>query len=89
MRKIDRLIRWGGVALVAAAVASELRRPAGEREWHGMLAGVVPYDLRPPTPDRVRRRMWDPDNDALFVPQVFGVGWTVNLGRLARAIQTR
>jgi len=31
---------------------------------------------------RVRERMWAPDDPHLVMPQVFGVGWTVNLGRL-------
>jgi hypothetical protein len=42
---------------------------------------VVPYDFRLPTWARVRERMWAPDRPGLLSPQVFGVGWTVNLGR--------
>lgn len=78
--------RWPGLlvgaALVGAAVATELRKPAGERTWEGRLAGLVPYDLRPPTPARVRQRLWNSAEPRLFVPTVFGVGWTVNVRRL-------
>jgi Family of unknown function (DUF5808) len=71
-------------SLVAAAVVTELRKPPGERTWVGRLGGFVPYDLRPPTLQRVRSTFWAPDNPKILVPHAFGVGWTVNLGRLAR-----
>ena len=71
-----------GVALVGAAVATELRKPAEERTWHGKLAHWVPYDLRPPTLARVHERLWNPADRHVLVPTVFGVGWTVNFGRL-------
>jgi uncharacterized protein DUF5808 len=71
-------------AVTVAAIAKELRRPPNEREWNGRLAGFVPYDFRPPTLQRFRERMWNPEQPNLFSPHVFGVGWTVNVGRLAR-----
>ncbi|HEX4225390.1 MAG TPA: DUF5808 domain-containing protein [Pseudonocardiaceae bacterium] len=71
-----------GIGLVAAVVATELRKPPEEREWHGKLGGFVPYDLRPPTFTKVKDRVWDTDNPNLIVPQAFGIGWTVNVGRL-------
>lgn len=74
-------VRAGGLLLLGWAVVRELRLPPEERRWHGRLAGFVPYDLRPPTPARLRERMWAPAGP-LLSPQVVGVGWTVNLGRL-------
>jgi hypothetical protein len=71
-----------GVAAVGAAIASELNKPAEERTWHGKIAGVVPYDFRPPTVDRAKERAWNPDG-AFLSPQIFGVGWIPNLGRIA------
>ncbi len=68
--------------LTAAAVATELRKPPAEREWHGKIGGFLSYDLRPPTFAKVRDRMWDLDNPNLIVPHAFGIGWTVNFGRL-------
>ncbi len=72
------------VALLGAAIAQELRKPSNERTWTGTVAGVVPYDLRPPTVERVRSRIWAPDDPRIVMPHAFGVGWTVNLGRVAR-----
>jgi hypothetical protein len=37
---------------------------------------------------RVRQRLWSPQ-EPLVQPRVFGVGWTVNVGRLGAAVQRR
>jgi Family of unknown function (DUF5808) len=86
---LSRLIGMAAMAAAVAAVTKELRRPASERTWHGEVAGFVPYDFRAPTMDRVKERLWSPDDPRVFKPQVFGVGWTVNLGRLLSLAQDR
>ncbi len=83
-----RLIRLTTAALAVAAVVKELRTPAEERQWHGSL-GFVPYDLRMPTFARIKERMWDPDNMHVINPRVFGVGWTVNIGRVVELVRHR
>jgi hypothetical protein len=85
LQKIVRLIT---LALAAAAVVKELRTPAEEREWNGVL-GFVPYDFRIPTVARIKQRMWDPEGAHLLSPRVFGVGWTLNLGRLVELVRRR
>lgn len=74
-----------GLGLVGAAIAQELSRPAEQRTWHGRLAGVIPYDFRPPTLDRLRQAYWSPENPNLFTDHPFGVGWALNLARLRPA----
>jgi hypothetical protein len=81
LRNIRRLIRFTAFALVAAAVATELAKPAPERTWQGKVAGVVPYDFRPPTWQKIREAYWNPESDRLFSDRVFGVGWALNLYR--------
>ena len=81
---IVAIVRILGIGLVAAAVVKELRTPKSDRQWHGLLVGFVPYDFRPPTLDRLRASVWDPDSSQVVTPQVFGVGWSLNLGRLLR-----
>ena len=76
------LVRLVAMGLTAAAVVKELRTPAEERTWHGEVAGFVPYDFRVPTVARFKERIWDPKGEHLLSPQVFGGGWTVNLGRV-------
>jgi hypothetical protein len=81
LRRFVRLVAFG---LVLAALIDQLRRDPEERTWEGSVAGIVPYDFRMPTLERARSRWWNTADDRLFVPQVFGVGWTVNLARLAK-----
>jgi hypothetical protein len=79
---LRKLIKWTAIALAVVAIVEQLRRPSDERTWEGTVVGFVPYDFRPPTIERARSRWWNPDEPRLFVPQVFGVGWTINLARL-------
>jgi hypothetical protein len=83
---LTKLIAAAAGALVGAAVARELDKPADAREWHGDVGGV-PYDFRPPTLEKLRRSAWDPENPSLLTPHAFGVGWSVNFARLAALVQ--
>jgi Family of unknown function (DUF5808) len=83
---ISRII---GAALLVAALGKELSKPASERTWTGKVASFVPYDFRRPTFARVQERLWAPDNPHLMTPQVFGVGWTVNFGRVMSLLRAR
>jgi|SRR5829696_4565529 len=85
LRKLFRLVT---LVLAAAAVVKELRTPAEERQWHGCL-GFVPYDLRMPTIARFKERMWNPESAHVISPRVFGVGWTVNAGRVLDLVRHR
>lgn len=86
MNTTKTLLGLAAVAVLSAVIAAEARKPAAERTWEGSLGGVVPYDLRPPTVERVRERMWAPDDERVIMPHVFGIGWTVNIGRIARRL---
>jgi len=78
---VRRLVRFAVFGLIVAAVATELAKPAEDRTWEGRVVGVVPYDFRPPTLQRIRDAYWNPYSDRLFSDRVFGVGWAVNLHR--------
>jgi hypothetical protein len=86
VRRAYQLVAAG---LLTAAVVKELRTPASARTWHGDLAGTVPYDLRRPSLRRLRDRTWAPDDPRLFLPRAFGVGWSVNVGRVVRLVRDR
>jgi hypothetical protein len=76
------------LALLGAAVYTELQKDPADREWNGKVGGVVPYDLRTPSFDRFKAAVWNPEDDRIFTPSPFGVGWTLNLAQvkeLARA----
>jgi hypothetical protein len=73
------LVRLIGLVLTAIAIYQELRKPPAERTWNGKVADFVPYDFRAPTLERVKSRLWNPEDPTIIMPTVFGVGWTVNL----------
>lgn len=67
------------IVLVGLAVRDQLRLPPEERTWHGRVGDVIPYDFRRPTLERILATYWNKESSQILVPQVFGVGWTVNL----------
>jgi hypothetical protein len=75
--------------LLAWAVITELRKPKEERTWQGKLAGFIPYELRPPTLERVRETYWDPNDEHVLKPPVWGVGWALNVGRVVELIRRK
>lgn len=78
------IIRTATVVALVAAIVREMRLPPDQRSWRGRLLGFVPYDLRPPTPQRLVQAFWNPRSDEVLGAQPFGVGWAVNLPALAR-----
>jgi hypothetical protein len=79
-----RTLAW--VALIAA-IYQELRKPPAERTWHGKVGGLIPYDFRVPTVEKIKAAYWDPSSDTIFTEHVFGVGWAVNIPVLIRKTQ--
>ena len=55
------------------------------RQSHGRFLRV-PFEFRVPTPQRIRQRLWNPDEESIVTPQAFGVGWTLNLYQVARRL---
>ena len=55
------------------------------RQSHGRFLRV-PFEFRVPTAQRVRQRLWNPDEESVVTPQAFGVGWTLNLYQVARRL---
>lgn len=84
-----KLVGLVGLALTAAAVLQELRRPRAERSWHGRVLGFVPYDFRLPTVPRLRASVWQPEAEEWLLPRSFGVGWSPNLGKLVETLKAR
>ena len=81
VRRLRRMAKVAGFGLMVAAISQEMSKPESEREWHGKVAGLVPYDFRPPTWERIRAAYWNPDDPRIFTDRVFGVGWAINLYR--------
>ena len=66
------------VIYVVIAIAQQLQRPSEERTWYGKIAGI-PYDFRLPTVERIRDTFWNKNTSQIFLPQAFGIGWSINL----------
>jgi hypothetical protein len=83
LRNLAQLV---GLVLLVASIVRELPLPKQRRTWQGVVFGKVPYDLRPPTFDRLKAVIWNPRDSRIVVPTAFGVGWTVNLAALRARI---
>jgi len=86
MKDLYRLARTAVWLAFFGALYQELKKPDAERTWHGKVAGVVPYDFRLPTFERLREAYWNPESDQIFTDRVFGVGWAVNIPVAARRV---
>jgi hypothetical protein len=75
-----------GTLLAILAVLDQVGRRPEDRDWHGRVLGV-PYDFRAPTIERLLERVWNPRDERIIVPQVIGIGWTINLFQLKRRAQ--
>ena len=83
------IVRTALFGAVVAAVWSELRKSPEERTWHGKLLGVVPYDFRLPSVERLRQAYWNPRSPKLFTDRPVGVGWAVNVPTALRRLGVR
>ena len=83
------LVRTAVVGTLIGAIYVELRKPPEERTWNGKLLGVVPYDFRLPTLERLRSAYWNPRSPKVFTDRPFGVGWSVNIPTALRRLGVR
>ena len=79
---LGRMIQIAAFTLTVAAVLQELEKPTEARKGYGKVAGIVPYDFRLPTTERFKESYWNPYERRVLTPEVFGVGWAINLYRL-------
>lgn len=72
----------GTPAEYAAAVREAFGADSDAVKPQGRILGM-PYEFRALTADRVMDRMWNPADPRIFMPRLFGVGWTINFGAVA------
>jgi len=70
------------VDALAATVGETGDAGEADEPSYGRLGGV-PIDLTPPTAERVAHTWWNPRDERIFVPRVFGLGWALNVGAVA------
>jgi hypothetical protein len=49
----------------------------------------LPYDLRRPSAERFRKRVWNPESHTIWAPKSFGWGYGVNMAEVARRLHLR
>lgn len=76
--KKSNIFRWIPLVIGAIAIIDQLRREPEDRTWTGEVA-IIPYDFRFPSLQRIQERWWNPDDERILTPHVFGVGWSINL----------
>ena len=82
-----RIIQVTAITITLIAVCQELEKPQEERKWYGIVAGICPYDFRMPTIDRIKNAYWNPDDERIFTPPVFGIGWAINFCSLLESMR--
>jgi hypothetical protein len=83
---LKKLIQLVFAFLFAYALLEQWSRDPKDRTCEGHAFGV-PYDFRPPTPERFVERWWNPSDERILTPHFFGVGWSINLYQLSRRMQ--
>jgi len=78
VKSINRLLQATIITLTLVAVCQELEKPKEKRQWHGKVAGFIPYDLRLPALERIRETYWNLYDSRIVVPEAFGIGWAIN-----------
>ncbi len=56
------------------------------KQSHGTFLHV-PFEFRRPTVQRIRKRWWNPDDESIFTPHVFGVGWSINVYQVRKRLE--
>ena len=90
--ELDALIWLARTAVIGAvlgAIYVELRKAPEERTWNGRLLGVVPYDFRLPSVEKLRQAYWNPHSPKLFTDRPLGVGWSINIPTVLRRLGVR
>jgi hypothetical protein len=83
------IVRTALFGAVVAALWSELRKAPEDRTWNGRLFGVVPYDFRLPSIERLRQAYWNPRSPKVFTDRPVGVGWAINVPTALRRLGVR
>lgn len=76
-----RIAQAAIITVTLAAVCQEMEKPREERDWHGKV-GIIPYDFRLPTIERIKNGYWNSESTKIFSPEVFGIGWAINFHAL-------
>ena len=78
------LLNWKTIA--TAFTVATIVYAIKTRQSHGHFLRV-PYDFRVPTIQKFRERLWNPDDPRVLTPQVFGIGWSLNIYQMIKQLR--
>lgn len=81
--RINRSERAGVLAAVATAIVGLVAFM--RRETEGELLGI-PYSFSPPTIERLKGRLWNPEDTRILTPHIFGWGWSINFYQIGKRL---
>ena len=81
--RVNRSERAGVIAAFATAVVGLVAFM--RRETEGELLGI-PYSFSPPTIERLKGRLWNPEDTRIFTPHIFGWGWSINFYQIGKRL---
>jgi hypothetical protein len=73
------------IAVVGALLLPPLALRLAGRPLTGRFLGI-PYDFSPPTAERIAHTLWNPSDDGVMAPHVYGWGYSVNLHAAGRRL---
>jgi hypothetical protein len=73
------------VLILAVLVLPPLVLRALGLPLNGSVLGM-PYDFRTPTPTRLKQAAWNPQNDHMLTPHIYGWGYALNLHAVGRRL---
>ena len=78
MRRLATTWRFVVMAFTVATLVHAYRTKQSHDRYMN-----IPFGFRFPTPGRIRKRLWSPEDKRIFSPSIFGVGWSVNAHQVA------
>ena len=81
MRLLGSVWRLVATVFTVATIVHAYRT----RRSHGTYY-MVPFDFRFPTVGRIKERLWNPSDPRIFTPNIFGVGWSVNIHEVGKRL---
>jgi hypothetical protein len=73
------------VLVLGALLVPPLALRLAGKPLTGRFLGL-PYDFTPPTAEKVKRGFWNPADDRVLTPHVYGWGYSVNLYAVGRRL---
>ena len=73
------------IAIVGALLLPPLALRLAGKPLTGRFLGI-PYDFTTPTAERLKQTVWNPSDDRILAPHMYGWGYSINLHAVGRRL---